>query len=464
MPENSNTQSLAKAQVFFKRAEKITETKNFDYAIDMYLQGLGIAPDALYEGHLKLYALALLRHDQGGKKPTMVERVKRLTGKTALEKMLNAEYLLAKDPKHLPYAQAMLKAAIEGDYKQTAKWLADFIFKANNEAAKPSLNTYLLLKNSYATLGLYDRALMACQYAVKLKPEDGSLADELQRLSAELTVSRGKYDKEGDFRKSIKDREAQDKLHSQEGVVKTEDYRITAVKDARKALAADPELPKNIFHLATVLAELQNDKADNEAIVLLENAYRTKNDFSYKQQAGLIKIKNLKRNLRKAKGVLESNPADEKAKALVAELTEKVRSTELEHYRLCVENYPTDLKVKYEYGVRLIQNKQYDDAIPLLQESQRDPRHRISSMGKIGLCFFNKGWYADAIDVFSQAIDVHESKDDSIAKDLRYNLARSYEKQGDIEKAFDIFRKIAQLDFGYRDVRKRVDELRKKLG
>ena len=464
MAENSNTQSLAKALVFFKRAEKITETKNFEYAIDMYIQGLGIAPDALHEGHLKLYALALLRHDQGGKKPTMVERVKRLTGKTSLEKMLNAEYLLAKDPKHLPYAQAMLKVTIEGDYKQTAKWLADFIFKANNEAAKPSLSTYVFLKNSYATMELYDRALMACQYAVKLKPEDGSLADELQRLSAELTVSRGKYDQKGDFRQSIQNREAQDKLHSQEGVVKTEDYRITAVKDARKALAGDPELPKNIFHLATVLAEMQDDKADNEAIVLLENAHRTKSDFSYKQQSGLIKIKNFKRNLRKAKGVLESNSADEKAKALVAELAAKIRNTELEHYRLCVENYPTDLKVKYEYGVRLIQNKQYDDAIPLLQESQRDPRHKISSMDKIGLCFFNKGWYADAIDVFSQAMDVHDSKDDSIAKDLRYNLARSYEKQGDMEKAFDIFRKIAQLDFGYRDVRKRVDELRKKLG
>ncbi len=85
MTENGNTQSLTKALVFFKRAEKITESKNFDYAIDMYLQGLGIAPDALHEGHLKLYALALLRHDQGGKKPTMVERVKRLTGKTPLE-------------------------------------------------------------------------------------------------------------------------------------------------------------------------------------------------------------------------------------------------------------------------------------------------------------------------------------------------------------------------------------------
>jgi hypothetical protein len=39
-------------------------------------------------------------------------------------------------------------------------------------------------------------------------------------------------------------------------------------------------------------------------------------------------------------------------------------------------------------------------------------------------------------------------------------LACSYEQQGDTEKALEIFRKIAQLDFAYRDVRQRVDNMR----
>jgi hypothetical protein len=43
---------------------------------------------------------------------------------------------------------------------------------------------------------------------------------------------------------------------------------------------------------------------------------------------------------------------------------------------------------------------------------------------------------------------------------LRYNLARSYEQQGDAEKALEIYRRIAQLDFAYKDVRQRVDKLR----
>ena len=55
---------------------------------------------------------------------------------------------------------------------------------------------------------------------------------------------------------------------------------------------------------------------------------------------------------------------------------------------------------------------------------------------------------------------MHELKDDAAGKELRYNLARAYEEQGDKEKALEIYRKIAQFDFGYKDVSQRVDKLR----
>ncbi len=459
MPEKDE-QMLAEARVFFEKARKVAQTNNFDYAIDLYLEGLRRAPDALMEGHMPLRELALLRQAGGGKKPSMVEKVKRLRAKAPLEQMLNAEYLFAKEPDHLAHGEAMLRATAAGGYKKTAKWIADLLFQANNAAKRPSFHTYILLKESYKAIGQFDRAIAACQHAVKLKPADGELADELKNLTAELTMARGRYDQEGDFRQSIKDREAQAKLYAQDRVIKTEDYRLTAVRQARDELAQDPNLPKNIFNLANALVDLQDDHADNEAIELLQNAYRTKNDFSFQQRAGQIKIMQLRRKLRQTKGVLETNPDDGQAKARVTELSAQFNSTELEHYRLCVENYPTDLQVKYELGNCLVRNKQYDDAIPLFQEAQKDPRHKISAMDKIGLCFFMKGWFADAIDIFTQAIDSYEIKDDSIAKELRYNLARSYEEQGENEKALEIFRKIAQLDFAFKDVHQRVDKLR----
>jgi hypothetical protein len=458
-PKESDNESFAKAKAFFEGAGKSAETDNFDYAIDMYLEGLRLTPDALAEGHIPLCELALRRQGKGGKKPSMMEKVKHRGGKTALEQLLNAEYLFAKEPDYLPYAEAMLKAAVTGGFKKTAGWIANFVFQANNAAPKPSVNTYVLLKQSYEALGELDKAVAASLRACRVKSEDKELADEYQRLSAELTVSSGKYDQDGDFRKSIKNRESQEKLQAQESFIRTDDYRRSAVEDAREAMTHDPNLPKNIFNLAEALSDLRNDKAENEAIKLLEDVYKTKRDFSFKQRAGELKIKHLKRRIKDVETAVAKG-GDAQAESKLAELSAQLKDTELEHYRLCVENYPTDLRAKYEYGVRLIRQKKYDEAIPLFQEAQRDPRHKISAMDKIGFCFFMKGWFTDAIDVFTRAIETYEIKDDSIAKELRYNLARSYQEQGNSEKALELYRKIAQLDFAYKDIRQQIDKLR----
>ncbi len=460
--QEADNEGFAKAKVFFERAREAAESENFDYAIEMYLGGLNLAPDALEEGHLPLCELALQRKGKGGQKPSMVERVKHLRGKTPLEQMLNAEYLFAKDPDHLPYAEVMLKAAIAGGYKRTADWIANLIFQTNNAAERPSLHTYILLKDSYTALGEFDKALAACQRAYRLKPQDKQLADEYKNLSAELTMASGKYDQEGDFRHSIKDRQGQEKLQATQGVIKSEDYRLLAVKHAREELAQNPNLPRNIYNLAQILSDLRTDQAENEAVELLEHAYKTKNDFSFKQRAGQLRISHLKRQLRKAKAQLEANRSDTQAKAKIEELSRHINSTELEHYRLCVQNYPTDLQAKYDYAECLFQNKRCDEAIPLFQEAQKDPRRKIAAINKIGLCFFLKGWLSDAIDVFNRAIESYEIKDDNMAKELRYNLGRAYEEQGQKDKALDIYRKIAQIDFAYQDVSQRVDDLRKK--
>jgi len=459
MPEDNAIN--AKAKQFFDKADEAASNGNFDYAIGLYLDGLRCDPDALQDGHLRLRELALNRQAKGGKKPSIMERMKYSRGKTPLEQLLNAEYLMARDPEHLPYIEAMLKAAIAGDYKQTTKWIADLLFAVNNASGNPSVHAYLLLKDSYAAIGLWDRAIAACQHAARIRPDDADIADEAKRLSAEMTVSRGKYDQAGDFRNSIKNREEQEIFQSQQGVVKTKDYRVLAAEAARKAYEQNPQSAQSIFGLAGALADMRTDQAEEEAIQLLEDAYKKRQDFSFKERAGLIRIGQVKRKIRESDEIVEANTEDGVAKSKHAGLVGQLNKAEMEHYGLCVQNYPTDLKAKYEYGLRLVHNQKYDEAIPLLQEAQKDPRHKIPAMDKIGLCFFMKGWYSDAEDIFTRAIDSYEIKDDDIAKELRYNLARSFEEQGKKAEALDIYRKIAQVDFGFKDVSQRVDRLRK---
>ena len=81
-------------------------------------------------------------------------------------------------------------------------------------------------------------------------------------------------------------------------------------------------------------------------------------------------------------------------------------------------------------------------------------------MEKAGLCFFKKGWLADAADIFSDAIASHTSRDDATAKKLLYHLARTREEQGQKKEALELYRRIARIDYTFGDVKTRIDRLR----
>jgi tetratricopeptide (TPR) repeat protein len=212
--------------------------------------------------------------------------------------------------------------------------------------------------------------------------------------------------------------------------------------------------------LTDALGDLQTDAADTEAIDLLEQEYRITNDFNYKKRAGEMKLRMRRRQTRQIKETLTSSSPGEVTKETLDAKIKELLTAELEHYRQCSENYPTDMRLKYEYGLRLMRNQRYDDAIPCFQAARRDPKHKIMAINKIGLCFFVKGWFADAIDTLKEAVEIYEIKDNDIAKDLRYNLARAYEQNGNTAEALEIYRRIAQIDFAYKDVRARVNRLR----
>jgi hypothetical protein len=108
MPE-PDAPAQAQVRAHFERARQAAEAGDFDQAIDAYLEGLRLAPDDISGGHIELRVLALQRLQRGGAKPAAEDVKQRLsTGGSHLDRMLNAEYLLAKDPEHLAYGEAVL--------------------------------------------------------------------------------------------------------------------------------------------------------------------------------------------------------------------------------------------------------------------------------------------------------------------------------------------------------------------
>jgi tetratricopeptide (TPR) repeat protein len=461
---DQNSIETEKARTFFERGEEVAATDNFDYAIDLYLEGLKRSPDEVELGHKPLRQLAFIRQAKGGKKPSMLEKLRPSRAKEPLEKMLNAAYFLARDPENLAYAEALLRAASEGNYSKVVSWIGDVLLKANMSLDKPSLELFLLLRDCYLKAGIHERAIVTLQWAAKLKPDSQELREELRNLSADLTMTKGKYGQDGDFSNSIKDKDIQTQLQSQDKAVKTEDYRLRAVEAARKTLADKPDSPTNLIRLADALADIGDGKSEDQAIELMESSYKRTGSFSFKKHSGELAIRAWKRRARDIKKRLDTEPENSVLKAAFEQASNKLGIIELEHYKKCVENYPTDAGLKYQLGLCYLKSAMFDDAIPMFQEARRDPRNNVNALMKIGIAFFMKGWFTDALDVFKEAIDTYEIKDDGIAKELQYNLGRTYEQQGDKANALEIYRKLAQIDYGYKDVRVRVDALRSESG
>jgi tetratricopeptide (TPR) repeat protein len=464
LPNQDNQDNFEKARAFLERAEEVAATDNFDFAISLFLDGLKWSPEEVELGHKPLRQLSLIRQAKGGKKPSIIKKMRLSRAKKPLDKMLNAEFLLASDPDNLAYAEALLRAANEAGYRKVVAWIADLIFQANVSSDKPSFEHFLLLRDCYINAGMLDRALSAIQWGLRLKPDDNTLREQLRDLSAQVTMDKGKYGQQGDFRNSIKDRDAQADLQSQDRVVKTEDYRVRAVEDARKALAEKPDSPTNLMRLADALTELGEGKSEDQAIELMESAYKRTGSFSFKKHAGELGMKVWKRRARDIKKRFDAEPENTALRSAFEQAANRVAAIELQHYKECVENYPTDAGLKYQLGLCYLKNSMFDEAIPMFQEARRDPRNNVNALSKIGISFFMKGWFSDAIDIFKEAIDTYEIKDDGVAKELQYNLGRTYEQQGNKAGALEVYRKLAQIDYAYKDVRLRVDALRSENG
>ncbi len=229
----------------------------------------------------------------------MMEKVKRMRGKSPLEQMLNDEYLFVKDPDNLAYAEAMSGPRSRAGFRGPPLD-RQLIFQTNNARRRPRLQTYLLLKDSYKALGQYDKAVAACQRVPHEIRQQG-VGRRVQEPLGRADHVKGNYNGQGDFPPvDPPTRRRRPKLLPRTGSSRR---RITASRlwrDARKAYAREPELAKNVFTLAETLADLENDKAETKRSSCSRTPYPC-HEFPFKERAGLLRLRQLRRKLREAK-------------------------------------------------------------------------------------------------------------------------------------------------------------------
>ena len=462
-----------KARRWFDRAGTVADTRQYDHAIECYILGLRLDPGHM-PGHEALRDVALKRKVGGGKPAKLQEKLKS-SGGDAIDKLLHSEKLWSKDPLNLSLILQTMKLAVAADkdspdigFNEFAYWVGQMILKDNQVSKKPDKAAYLELRDILTGIEAYDMAVQACRLAVQADPDDAALLNELKDLEAENTLKKGGYSgTEGGFKDAVLDMDKQRELGQEDAITKSEAMVEQIIERRRAEYEEDRNDINRLQKLIDALLQNEDPESENEAVDLMQKAHEQTGEYRYMVRMGDIRIKQMSRRQRRLKAAVDADPQDEEARTKLESHFCKRMKFELDQFTQRVQNYPTDLGLKFQLGVRLFAFKKYDEAIGAFQQAKADPKHRAGSHDYLGRCYLARGWFDEAVDTFRQGIELHPFADDRLGKELRYQLMTSLENAAKKNKAPDqareaqkIASQLLQTDINFRDIRDRIDAIR----
>ncbi len=453
-----------KAKKFFDRGNTVSATGNFEYAIEMYLSGLGIDPDAV-DAHETLRGISLKRKANGGKAIGMMEKFKiGRPSKDDKQNLLNQEKLLAFDPGDTDHMVGVLQNALRGGFFDTVLWIGPILQKANADSGKPDIKKFIILRDSYKALRKWRLAADACNYAVLLRPDDMDLARELKDLGAVEATERGKYGGAEGYRGSQKDAAGQDKRNNEDKDVRTIDQLSSLIAHAEAEYKADPNEPGKIGKYVDLLAKSENPDYEHKAMDVLQGAFERTKQFRFKLRLDQIRMQQMNRMEKGLRAAANANPNDAEAKQAWAQFAQEKLQTELGIFQEASDNYPTGANYKYEVALRLLSLRRFDEAIPVLQQLRVDPKYKFDAGFRLGQSFLESGYVDEAVDTLAGVTNDYPGKGDSKHTDMLYVYGRALEQKGEKQAALKAMSGVAQANFNYRDVQARIKKLKAELG
>lgn len=457
-----------KANRFFEHAKTVHETTNYEYAMQLWLQGLRQEPTSMRG--LEGFWNSAVAFNAEGKSPSK-DTLRMFGGRGDVERYIEALLQWGVKPLDALLAVKATEAAAKLNMPEPTYWIGERAMGVAANEKKPRKELFLKLMEVFGKIGAYDKCVDAGNAAIRLDPSDGKLAAEVRNLSAQATMSRGGYDQTGQaggFRANVRNLDQQRQLEEADRIVKTEEVIDRLVREAKANYEARPDDLPTITVYIQRLKERGRPEDEKVARELALKTFETSKQFRFREIYGELRLRLASRKLAEYRMKAEEAPSDARAQAAYTQAKLKFAEMEIEELKLKVEAYPTDLGIKYQLGKRDFDLGNFDDAIALFQESQKDAKHRLDSLYYIGLAFQKKDWTDEAIHSFRQALELHKSHSDEMGTALRYALMTALETKAatdrDLtlaEEADKIASSIAIQQINYRDIRARRDAIKK---
>lgn len=456
----------AKARRFFEHAKAMHDSANYEYAMTLWLQGMRKDPTAL-EPLEKFFDSAANFRTKNPKGATK-DQLKQFGGRGTLEKYLTNLLVWGGKPQDWSAGFKAMEGAADLELDEHAYWIGEKVIAIAKGDKKAKKDAFVSMMNVFEKIGGYDKAVQAGETALEIDPRDAKLQGRIRNMSATATMSRGGYEstEAGSFRKNIKDLEGQRSKEAEERVVKSEETLDQVIARAAEDFKSRPTDEAAALKLGKFLLERGRPEDEQTARKLYLKMHADTQSYRFKMLAGDIQMRIARRKLRAIRDKAKENPDDQTLKQQLAAGQRQLLEFEKAEYAERVENYPTDLHLKYELGVRHFRAGEFEQAVKQFQDAQGAPGLGVKVQNYLGQAFTQMDWLDEAESSYRQAIEQHNSDSDDTAMELRYGLmdvlASKAEAQRDTEvaeEAFKLASAIAVKHIGFRDIRDRRAQL-----
>jgi tetratricopeptide (TPR) repeat protein len=459
MAEKTLMQLPRELRALVVKGNEAATRENFDYAIALFLQVLQKEPSC-FEVRKALRNAQLNR--AGGRttffrkvftgattSPLLAKAQLALRNSNPTEALHLAEQMLDADPYNSQAHRLVVDAAEALDLPQTALLSLDLLVR-NSPKDKPVIIRYA---NALADSGETARAEQLLSDLARQMPADPEVSKALKNLSARRTMDEGGYDAladgKGSYRDILRNEAEARELEQEKRVVKTEDTAARLMAEYEARLKVEPDNWK----LVRSLAELYTEKHRfEEALALYERLRATElgNDPSLVRAITQVKVRRLDHQIDQ----LDATAPDHAAQ--VASLAVEKVEFQLAETKKRVEQFPTDLTLRFELATLYLQTGKIGEAIQEFQKAQGNPHKRIAAMSGLAQCFARRKMFDLAARTLQNALKEKPMMDEE-KKDLLYNLGAVLDNMGKKDEAIEQLKLIYEVDIGYRDVAAKVD-------
>lgn len=471
----------------YERANQVLAEGNLDYAIQLLLSCCRLDPVTPVYRHTLRQAERKKYGDQGkGQKLAFLTglparfRLKKAAMKGDYLRVLEvAEEVLLRNPWDLGAHLAMADAFVNLDLPEMALWALDQM--RQSDPNNPKVNRPMA--RLYEERGQFNQAMALWELVRKADPKDQEAQKKYKDLAAQSTIAKGKYQEviqgqshspamtpsaSGSGRlvpaapqPSAETAQEHPALSLTGQMPPLTDRVVREAQALQAKVKNNPTNPIGYLHLASMYRRA--DQLDQARAVLQEGLGATGNQFDLAMELADLEIEPFRRDLAMAEARLSQNPADAALQEIRAQLFKEIQTRELDLFRRKAERFPTDANFKFEMGVRLLKTNQVDEAIKELQALRNDPRHQGRVLVYLGFCFRTRGNWRLAQRNFEEALKHLGPAEENFRKEILFQLALGHAETGDYQRAVDLACELANLDFGYKDIGKKMDEWTAKL-